>query len=162
MDPKLRATGSTTMAKVIILSSHFLKTHPRAGEETNFEEHYLSGIKKHTIRAGSRWKTGDMFSPRSWTGVPYKTKQKIIGPDRRVAKTYKIEINNHHGEFIVWINGKKLSLNEMISVAWNDGLLFCDWQHWFNKPSFEGQIIVWALRLNYKTRPIELMAPYLT
>src|SRR5690625_178209 len=28
--------------------------------------------KHHTIRAGHRWKVGDKFSPRVWSGKPYR------------------------------------------------------------------------------------------
>jgi hypothetical protein len=31
--------------------------------------------KLHTIRAGNRWKPGDVFSPRVWSGRPYASKQ---------------------------------------------------------------------------------------
>ena len=35
----------------ITLSKHFLTTHKRAGEDTDFKEKFLNGEKIHTIRA---------------------------------------------------------------------------------------------------------------
>lgn len=40
----------------------------------------ISDQKHHTIRAGNRFKTGDYFSPRVWSGSPYNSKQLNMRP----------------------------------------------------------------------------------
>src|SRR5687768_9033097 len=35
--------------------------------------------KFHTIRSGHRWKVNEVFSPRIWSGPPYRSKQIPIG-----------------------------------------------------------------------------------
>lgn len=119
-----------------------------------------TGDKKlHTIRAGNRWKPGDMFSPRVWgTDVnpksgrkgPYHSKQIIIAPDQKVEKTWGIEIAQSPIEIIVPKSFYKvydvmLPLGE---VAKNDGLSIQDFSEWFKK-SFTGQIICWDKNLSY-------------
>lgn len=145
------------MARVIILSNQFPKYHPRAREYTGFVEKFLSGEKKHTIRAGKRWKPGDMFSPRYWSGIPRRSKQVIIGPDREVKKVWDISIVNDGEKFIVviwyamgdqtmgvpmWITGRE-------RLAENDGLSFSDFRQWFNEDRFIGQIICWDETVEY-------------
>ena len=51
--------------------------------------------KHHTIRAGNRWKVGDKFSPRVWSGKPYNSKQIIIAPDIEIKKVWEFEINEN-------------------------------------------------------------------
>ena len=99
--------------------------------------------KKHTIRKGSRFKVGEKFSPRIWSGLPYKSKQIIIAPDIEVKKVYNIElvVRGDFKEFVLWNQTKSpISLNE---VAQNDGLNLTDFLSWFPKP-FQGQIICWS------------------
>ena len=102
------------MAKVIIFSREFPKSHPKAGKKTHFVEQFYNsifpkdnlidypegieinatilGIKKHTIRKGNRWNVGDKFSPRVWSGTPRKSKQIIISKDIEIKKIYNFEI----------------------------------------------------------------------
>jgi hypothetical protein len=42
--------------------------------------------KNHTIREGNHFKVGDKFSPRVWSGLPYKSKQIIFAPDIEVKQ----------------------------------------------------------------------------
>ena len=44
--------------------------------------------KHHTIRSGHRFKKGDKFSPRTWSGKPYNSKQAFIAPDIEVANVF--------------------------------------------------------------------------
>ena len=69
---------------VITISKHFLTTHKRAGEETNFKKKFLNGEKIHTIRVNlplweKRIKEAQegraVLSVRQWTGKPYRSKQ---------------------------------------------------------------------------------------
>ena len=110
------------MSKVITFSTTFPTYHPKAGEPTFFVEKIWESIrtksnidspqyhyckfefdlmhwmkyspKHHTIRAGNRWKAGEKFSPRVWSGKPYNSKQITIAPDIEINKVWNIEIIN--------------------------------------------------------------------
>jgi hypothetical protein len=110
--------------------------------------HYYLSVepKYHTIRAGHRWKVGDKFSPRVWSGKAYRSKQFIIGPDIEVKKVWDIE--KHHDFFM--INGNGVLAREVSELAKNDGLDELDLRHWFGKePKFSGQIICWNDKIEY-------------
>ncbi len=165
------------MAKVIMFSRHFPKYHPKAGQPTNFvakfwanprikilnesiellKDEYLDWKKEyktqlpkgHTIRAGHRFKKGDMFSPRVWTGKPYRTKQIIISPDTEVLKTWDFEITKYG---VVIINDNTAGTepkNRIEKIAANDGLSREDFENWFSVLPFKGQIICWNPNINY-------------
>ena len=101
------------MSKIMTFSRTFPAYHPKAGQPTYFVEKILRGIhtlddhvkpiinfdvcstcapKHHTIRAGNRWKVGDKFSPRVWSGKPYCSPMITIAPDIEVKKVYPIEM----------------------------------------------------------------------
>lgn len=112
------------------------------------------GIKGHTIRKGNRWKPGDYFSPRVWSGIPYHSKQIILGRDIEVKKVWNIEIFTELGSIYIGIrtSDNSYGLLSFGEVAKNDGLIFTDMRDWFNvKPDkpFVGQIICWAENINY-------------
>lgn len=168
------------MSRVITFSRTFPKYHPRAGEETHFVEQIWNGItqlglphlknsdfshefmwsilplsnygcKFHTIRAGNRWKVGDKFSPRVWSGKPYHTKQIIIAPDIEVKKVWDFEMDING---IYSIDGKYTSEQNDADLATNDGLSEPDMHFWFmpnyNKPKeFKGQVICWDENIEY-------------
>lgn len=113
--------------------------------------------KVNTIRAGSRWKVGDKFSPRVWSGKPYQSKMITIAPDIEIKKIWDIiitvdrvgkipakihiSISDPRGE----INYVNYSLNEDRKGFWfmatsrgkdpliykNDGLSLTDFIEWF-------------------------------
>lgn len=120
-------------------------------KDFNFEimndDKYLP--KHHTIRSGNRFKVGDKFSPRVWSGKPYYSKQIIIAPDIEVEKVYEFEI--HGSEFKINENiydGMNIEILEMI--AQNDGLNRQELLDWFKYPnSFKGQIICWSDKISY-------------
>lgn len=167
------------MSKVITFSTAFPKYHPKAGQPTyfverlhksldgyreierlavtpdlmpffNFAEYGICDPKHHTIRSGNRWKVGDKFSPRFWSGIPYQSKQIIIAPDIEVKKVWSVEIAqglegiNINGD---WTFESYYSLLQL--MAFNDGLNREDFQNWFNKTSFIGQIICWNSKIKY-------------
>lgn len=111
------------------------------------DETDYSGIEKnHTIRAGHRWKVGDKFSPRVWSGKPYNSKQIIIAPDIEVKKIWDVEFDE---DGCFWIfSDKERGPRVLHRVAKNDGLTKDDLIAWFNKP-FTGQIICWNETINY-------------
>ncbi len=105
-----------------------------------------TGTKGHTIRIGNRWKAGDKFSPRVWSGKPYRSKQIIIAPDIEVKKTFDFSITKKNGYMI---NGNGYNTISTIGiVAGNDGLATDDFELWFAK-EFSGQIICWNNNINY-------------
>jgi len=161
------------MSRVITFSRYFPAYHPRKGEPTYFVEgiwesirnnqnidspqyHYMkfeSDImrwkqyqpKHHTIRAGNRWKVGDKFSPRVWSGKPYNSKQIIIAPDIEIKKVWNFEIKDSEVNINGFLyNGKTKDLIK------NDGLEEMDFWNWFQFPKpFSGQIICWNENINY-------------
>lgn len=171
------------MTKVITFSRYFPKYHPKAGQPTYFVEqiynsiyrdksgdwsdapgdtsnyvveleHTILGRKHHTIRQGNRFKVGDKFSPRVWSGKPYRSPQIIIAPDIEVVKEYKFKI-----EIILledgyatkmFIGNSRVDPLKLTEVSKNDGLDYRDFLHWFQYPkSFSGQIICWNKDIIY-------------
>lgn len=160
------------MSKVITFSTKFPAYHSKAGQATFFVEKIFAGLadvvdgwkmpsgfkeydwhtyyncanpKFHTIRKGNRFKVGDKFSPRIWSGVPYKSKQIIFSPDIEVRKVW---------DFCFCQKDEHLQINDdcyyptgyesMIEkLAKNDGLAVDEFKNWFNEP-FKGQIICWS------------------
>ena len=176
------------MSKVITFSPRFPSYHPKRGKETYFvhkfwqairipykrsqftnpillklydayeQTDYLHG-KSHTIRKGKRWKKGEYFSPRIWSGIPYRSKQISIWQDVLITNVWNIEIANINGETKIFLmpdgllkryyKPKELNIDE---VAKNDGLTTQDLIDWFaveeDRP-FKGQIICWNPDVNY-------------
>ena len=115
-------------------------------------------IKYHTIRSGKRWKVGDKFSPRVWSGKPYASKQITIADDIEVKKIWNFEMKPAlwFDECEYFIDGVLCNGN-ILEVAKNDGLDIIDFAVWFEgkkaasskrKPFF-GQIICWNENINY-------------
>lgn len=109
--------------------------------------------KHHTIRAGNRWKVGDFFSPRIWSGKPYASKQIQFAPPIEIKKIWHISFDNFS---VPAINGVHL-FDEYNSQNWdfnllarNDGLSPSDMIAWF-KPYKEtvGQILCWNEKIKY-------------
>lgn len=124
--------------------------------------------KNHTIRVGSRFKVGDKFSPRVWSGKPYNSKQIIIAPDIEVKKVWAFEILDGQSMFIGGMDGRQIydysRLSEdqpqetktYFSICENDGLNADDFDEWFGcgyhkktQKTFTGQIICWNENINY-------------
>lgn len=167
--------------KVLSFSRYFPKGHPKVGTETNFPEKIMACLadkipgwqmkedfvlydwyayynctmpKGHTIRAGSRFKPGDMASLRVWSGAPYRSKQ-IEFAQVEVKKTWDIEINVKQTSPVILINGKLLTYDAGLVLIANDGLTAADFIGWFSIhpkrkcESFRGQIICWDDSINY-------------
>jgi hypothetical protein len=167
--------------KVITFSRTYPSYHPKAGQPTYFVEKVWSAFDKlglpklnsisedlvpdsilsrledfqpkyHTIRAGHRWKAGDWFSPRVWSGKPYASKQIQFAPDIQIKKVWRF--NTDGCDF--FINDRLVayssSPNELFltELATNDGLSEDDLLAWFQYPTeFDGQIICWNESINY-------------
>jgi len=160
------------MSKVITFSRVFPAYHSRKGEPTYFVEafykslfvakvipkelhgsfnhqKFINGFKKHhTIRAGKRFKKGDFFSPRVWSGKPYHSKQVILASDIEIKQVWNIEIDK---DGLIRINDSNqvLSLGFESVLAENDGLSYNDFKDWFSKLPFSGQIICWNENVKY-------------
>lgn len=159
------------MSRVITFSRVFPSYHPRKGEPTYFVEKVVKSLhwdrpyppvdnrsdfdsdiyinckpKHHTIRAGHRWKVGDKFSPRVWSGKPYASKQIQFAPDVEIKQIWDVEFD---GDGCLWIfSDKERGPRILHTVAKNDGLSLEDLMSWFNKP-FTGQVICWNEKINY-------------
>lgn len=112
--------------------------------------------KWHTIRKGNRFKVGDYFDARVWSGKPYHTKQIQIAPAIKVTKVWDFKI----GSYGFQINEKvynakgdgaiKPQIELLKMIAKNDGLDRFDLLAWFKYPKpFTGQIICWSENINY-------------
>lgn len=150
------------MSKVIIFSTKFPSYHPKAGKPTFFEEKIFASIygvktayapKHHTIRAGKRFKSGEIFSPIIWAGRPYHSPQLIITPrDIFIKSVFDFCIDPLSGDYLM--DGHKLGYNTLQEISRNDGFdNLGDFELWFNvkrnSPGFTGQIICWSELINY-------------
>lgn len=168
------------MSRVITFLRTFPSYHPKAGQPTHFVEkiwnsitelglpHFKNkdfsddfmwsilplsnyGCKYHTIRAGNRWKVGDKFSPRVWSGKPYNSKQIIIAPDIEIKNIWIFEVTPLDG--IQMPEAK--AITTVTDLAKNDGLELRDFYDWFQikghkcKKPFVGQVICWNENINY-------------
>ncbi len=161
--------------RVITFSRFFPAYHPRKGEPTYFIEKIWAGLadttdrmqgavdmdfheyyncqspKWHTIRAGNRWKVGDMFSPRYWSGKPYCSKQEFITEPLEIKKIWTFEIGTTGTYALNEDYSISLTAKQVIEIATNDGLHVNDFFAWFEKSKkpFYGQIICWNENINY-------------
>lgn len=104
--------------------------------------------KYHTVRSGKHFKAADVFSPRFWSGAPYKSKQIVIAPDIEIKKVWDISLEFDGSYYAFRINGNIINVDQERLLAKNDGLSHSNLLCWFNKP-FEGQIICWSDKVNY-------------
>lgn len=152
----------------------FPATHPRKGEPTWFAEKIMAGLaeiipnwtmyddfvlydwhqyyhaieKYHTIRAGNRWKEGEYFSPRIWSGKPYRSKTIEFVRPIKIERTWIIKTCIKKSKPVCFINGKRIDFYTWSRLARNDGLTSANLTAWFRKP-FTGQIICWNRNINY-------------
>ena len=159
--------------KQIMFSRVFPAYHPRKGELTYFQQKIWKGLldincngevsyeygwtpklvesdlpKFHTIRAGKRWKEGEYFAPKVWTGLPYRSKTFQFAPPIKIEKIWNFSINKW-GVFIDGISVYNLT-KTLPHISLNDGLELNDWKEWFKYPSdFRGQIICWNKKIDY-------------
>ncbi len=165
------------MPKVIIFSTTFPAHHPLAGSPTYFVDQFLNSLnrwpqaenktvinaelistiyfgntlhcKHHTIRQGQRFKVGEFFSPRIWSGKPYASKQITICSPVRIEQIYNIEFDGQ----AFYIESNICKYPTVLKLASADGFLpyydFLDaFTSWFTAP-FKGQIICWNKDIKY-------------
>lgn len=96
--------------------------------------------KHHTMRAGKRWKDGEMASLRVWSGKPYNSGQIEIAPDVKL-KVKDVEISK---EGYLRIDGESIShITLCHHIVTNDGLTMNEFTAWFKKLPFSGQLLIW-------------------
>lgn len=164
------------MSKVITFSTKFPAYHLYKGEATFFVEKLLRSFpgweeiisnqsktdivndfalaacepKYHTIRGGNRWKVGDKFSPRIWSGKPYASPMIKITDDIEIKKIWDISIHHAHNWFAIFINGQECEPASWETLAMNDGLTVEEMMEWFKQNNiFTGQIICWNETIEY-------------
>lgn len=164
--------------RVITVSRTFPGYHPKAGQPTHFVEKILAGLglitiddpvwelilaldwKYHTIRAGNRWKVGDMASLRYWSERPYHSKQ-VEFAQVEIKKVFKIRIESDDDytailidDWVFYEENKRFvtQVEALQTLSANDGLSVDDLKAWFKIPvkkTFIGQIICWSDKVNY-------------
>jgi hypothetical protein len=114
---------------------------------------YPYDSKGHTIRARNRFKEGEYFSPRIWSGTPRRSKQVILAPDTKILKIwdFKMIFDTEIAMLHIYVNNSIAYLPLQAFLARNDGLSTQDFIHWFmlspefkKTNKFEGQIIYWS------------------
>lgn len=115
--------------------------------------------KGHTIRAGSRFKPGDMASLRIWSGRPFHTKQ-IEFAQVEVKKVWEFNIHVV-GDGLIWqmpgigSGDFDTKSNSLKIISKNDGLEIRDFIDGFvihpnaKERVFTGQIISWDSSIEY-------------
>lgn len=161
--------GEPTYFVEKIFRSFITYEHLTSSDQNDFADYYcelisdleLTGLdyypKHHTIRAGERWKVGDWFSPRIWSGKPYASKQIQFAPPIQIKKIWPVEIKISVECFEIGIptTAKDYSFQLPIDeVSKNDGLSIDDFKNWFlihpkKKELFQGQILCWNDSIEY-------------
>lgn len=148
-----------------MLSREFPKTHPKAGEPTDFNIYIEKGIKKHTFRENAElWEhraeeinSGRaILSVRQWSGKPYERGSHQI----EIARHTKLGIQRVKISFFAPFD-KCISVKQdngdihyplIFEVAQNDGLSPDDFLCWFhsdNKNKFYHGVILHFSDLRY-------------
>lgn len=142
---------SVYYGKTPLLLDHLEGLNPDYAEISDFRAELRHPMdfepKHHTIRNGNRWKAGMKFSPRVWSGTPYKSKMIIIAPDTEIKLVQDFKIRGG----LFFIDNKKVVDESILhKLANNDGLTRSDLFKWFKYPKdFTGQIICWADNIKY-------------
>jgi len=144
----LHSEEITTGRCIELARQVFDKDHPLCSYNA-IRAYVCNPLKFHTIRAGSRWKPGDMASLRVWSGLLRRSKQ-IEFAQVEIKRVWEIEVS----EF--WfVNGHILEYDQVVELAKNDGLEYSDFVEWFKiHPKqkdyvFKGQVISWSSEINY-------------
>ena len=131
---------------VLTVSRYFFKGHPIAGAPTDFPLLIIKDEKIHTIRADEKgyWKkvvdkvnSGKYYlSIRTWSGKPYASKQSEV--TRVYSMNYQEIYMSNEG---IMVDDRMLTLDEVKTLAANDGLSVENFEGWFRKLPFKGCIL---------------------
>lgn len=140
-----------------MLSRVFPKTHPRAGEPTDFKTKKEEGVKKHTIRGNAElWEhraeeinAGRAeLSVRQWSGKPYEPGSHQIEIARHTSLgTQRVSMSfNASWNRFIRVNQANGNVHYpvFLDVAQNDGLSAEDFLSWFQagkKKVYHGVIL---------------------
>lgn len=134
-------------------SELLLKLNPDKPQELLFGfweklNNQCDATKVTTVRGNAeRFRKGEFFSPRVWSGQPYNSQQIQFAPDTQVIGTHSCIINGGN----MFISAKRLGSKELYAHAVSDGFQTSeDFQNWFfHSPdfikasnTFDGQIII--------------------
>lgn len=107
-----------------------------------------SGAKRHTIRAGHRWRVG--MRADLYARVRQKDMRLIFqAPVVRVQEVQMAELSNHDRRIWIAIDRQCLNHEQAIRLAKADGFAHCTdpWQEFVgffvNRLPFDGQLIHW-------------------
>lgn len=106
----------------------FSDKHKALKQKTEFVEKILAGRKLHTLRSGNRWKAGMTIHMATGVRTKHYNQFNKNRPDLSVCTgTQKIKLVMSHvcNECKIYVDGHRLSFEEMQQLAWNDG--FCHW-----------------------------------
>ncbi|WP_142783372.1 hypothetical protein [Changchengzhania lutea] len=134
---------------VIIVSTRFLKAHPRAGEFTGFPDKVLDGTKIHTLRKSYKhWKKKidevnagvAELHVRTWTDRPFISPQKsikILGKGEVGIQKCQVLADS---EFVFIDDHITEQLNRF-KIEENDGLSTTDFWSWFTEDAHDACVI---------------------
>lgn len=148
-DKTISKSKCVELARLMGINEH----HPLFYIDT-IDQYGPTLLKHHTIRAGSRFKAGDMASLRVWSDKPYRSKQ-IEFAQVEVKKVWAFSIS--HGNFSIDTiqTGSFIPDSGLQKLANNDGLHVDDFWSWFmihpkkKEQQFHGQIISWSDKIEY-------------
>lgn len=125
-------------------------TKTRSGDETLFVEKIIAGSKIHSIRSGSRWRTGMSIQ----MVIGNRTKARSVFNAGRVdlqecKGVQEIRISRSTGgsgiDYRVTVDGKVLTASQAKELALNDGFdSLYDFLGFFPDGEFTGQIVHWT------------------
>jgi hypothetical protein len=135
---------------VLTVSKSFLKGHPKEGQQTDFHNKIVTGVKIHTIRGNyAHWeKVVDevnsglaILSIRQWSIKPYRSPQQEILQLNKLG-IQKIDLYGPERDNRWFVLGEKGWVSDKTSdIAANDGLSLDDFKGWFTKSAIGAAII---------------------
>lgn len=126
-------------------------TKEKGGKPTEFKEKILDGRKKHSIRddVHDRWREGMSIEMAYGVRSQEYEQFNVEHPDLQTCTgTQRFEIKWKKHEYLVRVDGHKLTPAEVEILALNDGFdELVDFLTWFNTDK-KGKIIHWT-KLRY-------------
>ena len=111
-------------------------------------EHFWKSLEKtdekklHTIRRLQRYQVGDVLTPAVWSAAPNLSPFIIFAED--VEVTYCPDLLQD--EALHWhLHNKRLSEEELCTIANNDGLSLPELRAWFQSPT-QAQLVCWTIQ----------------
>lgn len=107
-----------------------------------------SGVKRQTVRPIPKRKptTGEPISLRTWTGLPYRSKQRILR-ESIVTEVETISLHDTGRELLVYVNNSELHPEQINAFAvadgFKDGIEMFNWFEANHGLPFDGIVIKW-------------------